>query len=196
MNNAGKVGALVLIFLFVSYLDWQDTEKTIETYCSMVDQNIWPDYKGISKKRMSYGGLKMATPTIGKKARQLAIDWFTASEVLATAKKNELELRNQLVATFFPTGLKKGINKFPMDDGFVIKATGVLNYKVDEAAAPAILKTIKEQFKVDAKSCIRTKLELAQGEYNNLSDEVKTVFNEALTITPGTPQLEIVKPKR
>lgn len=46
---AWKVAALVLMFLFVSYMDWQDTKKTLQTYCSMVDQNIWPDYKGISK---------------------------------------------------------------------------------------------------------------------------------------------------
>lgn len=133
---------------------------------------------------------------VGKKARQLAIDWFNASELLSTAKANELRLRNELVATFFPDGLQKGINKFPMDDGFVMKATGVFNYKVDEAAAPAVIKTIKERFKFDAKDCIRTKLELAQGEYNKLPDDVKKVFDEALTITPGTPQLEIVKPKR
>lgn len=133
---------------------------------------------------------------IGKKAKQLAIDWYQASLDLAKAKQTELDLRNQMVETFFPEGLKKGINKFPMDDGFVINATGVLNYKVDEAAAPAVLKTIKERFKFDAKECIRTKLELAQGNYNKLPDDVKKVFDEALTITPGTPQLEIVKPKR
>lgn len=138
------------------------------------------------------------TTIIDEKAKmqQLAIDWFNACIELAAAKEKEAALRKQVVGDFFPEGLQKGTNKFPMDNGFVMKATGVLNYKIDEAAAPAILKTIKEQFKIDAKACIRTKLELAQGEYNKLPDDVKKVFDEALTITPGTPQLEIMKPKR
>lgn len=130
-----------------------------------------------------------------KKQRELSAAWFTAKETLDAAKAAELELRLKVVKEFFPNGLSKGVNNCPIDNGFVLKGTGTVNFKIDEAKVPVVLKMVKEKFKVNV-DVFKTKIELKTGDYGKLPDDIKSVIDEALTITPGTPQLEIAKPKR
>lgn len=132
-----------------------------------------------------------------KKQKDIATAWANAKKNLDEAKAAEAALRKELVTAFFggDKELAKGVNSAELDKGYVVKATPAFNYKLDEAKLPVVLKLIKEKFGV-APKVVKTKLELAQGEYNKLSDEVKEAFNEALTISPGTTQVEIVLPKR
>lgn len=131
-----------------------------------------------------------------KKQKEISAKWYNAKKELDAVKKLEGELRIEMINTFYPKGLAKGVNKADLEGGFQMKATPAYNYKLDEAKLPIVLKGIKEKFKINLPLLVKTKLELSVGEYGKLSDEVKEAFNDCLTITNGTPQVEIVLPKR
>lgn len=114
---------------------------------------------------------------------------------------------------------KEGTNKLDLNDGTgaVIKADRVINRTVDDAAY-ANLKL--EQHALAAKvaageplepaeydrwnalkslklgDMVKYKPELALRNYRTLTTEEAAVFDEVLTIKDGTPQLEIMIPKR
>lgn len=120
--------------------------------------------------------------------------WFAACQALEAAKAAEIVLRRKIAAFFFRDP-KEGTNKVPLADGWVIKMQHVVNRTVDVAA----LTNLGDEF---AKAGLRTdvllkyKPEVQIANYRTLTDEQRNLFDQALTIKPGTPQLEIVKPKR
>lgn len=132
---------------------------------------------------------------ISAKLRNLLIEHATAAKNLAEWKAKEMELRTKVAEAFFPGGVKKGVNAYEIDDGFVLKITGSENIKVDEAKIPEIMKKVKTEFKLTPEIW-KTKVELKVGNYNALPAEVKEVINDCLTISAGSPSIEIVKPKK
>jgi len=135
--------------------------------------------------------------TATKKQKDLATAWKLSKDALDLAKVEESRLRKELVESFFGGDgkLAKGVNKAEIDKGWIVKATPAFNYKIDEAKLPFVLKMIKEKFNLKP-DVVRTKLELKEGDYNKLDDAVKEMFNDCLTINPGTTQVEIALPKR
>lgn len=148
-------------------------------------------------------------------------DWYRLKELLDDTKTKEFALRKKIYAHYFVVrdehGVeiqpKEGTNNFELPDGFVLKAQRVINRSVDQGSLAALkqekieLSEKKDLYENEKErlalllelpldDLVRYKPELETREYRKLSDEARNVFDTALVIKDGTPQLDIVKPKR
>lgn len=130
------------------------------------------------------------------KARVLR-EWNTAQKNLGLWKDFESSLRKTVVTAYIGDYVPKGTNHVPIGNDYFINAQGKLNYKVDESQIDAARKIMAEKYPgVKFDDLIRWKPELSESAYNKLTEEEKVIMGICLTISEGTPQLEIVKPKR
>ena len=120
--------------------------------------------------------------------------WADVSARLSTLKDEEADLRRMLFAGAFPNP-KEGTQTHLLPDGRKIKGQHTVSRKIDEAALPAVLATMREQGYANADALVRYKPELAKREWNSLSDEAKLTFSKAVIAVPGMPSLEIVPAK-
>ena len=131
--------------------------------------------------------------------------WMGIEGLQRGVKATEQDWRKDIFAAYFP-GHRKGTVNRDLGNGYILKAVGKLNYKLDpaidkvEAVMDAIEKVGNEgAFLADR--LVKTKYELAEGEYNKLAadnttqSEIKALVDSILTITDGSPSLEIVPPK-
>lgn len=126
-------------------------------------------------------------------------EWHQAVLAAQEAKKvveAEQALRKEVMALFFPEPVE-GTNKFELEAGWSLKATHKIERKVDEAALPAVLHQLREMG-VNPDPLIRTKPDLDPKAYKSLvqiNPDAAHVFEQALTIKPGSPTVELVPPK-
>lgn len=114
---------------------------------------------------------------------------------LAALKEQELDLRLKLFSGAFPNP-KEGTNTWKLPDGRELKGKHVVNRKIDEASLAVTLQAMRDAGVANADQLVRYKPELSKSEWNTLSDEMKLLFSPAVIATPGTPQFEVVVPKR
>lgn len=134
-----------------------------------------------------------------KSVASLAAQWYQAKKAADKAVAVEKALRADLVALAFPNGLKEGAkNKADLPESWQLSVTGVVNRSIDEAALGAAIELVEEKtgVKLDANDLIRYKPELKVAEYKKLSEEVRKLFDNALVIKDGSPQVEVKLPKR
>lgn len=120
--------------------------------------------------------------------------WHSACEELTKIKEKELALRKKISAFFFPNPTE-GTNKAPLADGWIIKLTHVVNRTIDMAAVT----NLGEEFTaagIRTDVLIKYKPEVSISNYRSMTEAQRNLFDQALTLRPGTPQVEIVKPKR
>lgn len=59
MLTKTAIGLLLLVlFAISSNMAFDDEQEDLKIYCSMIDQDIWPDYKGISQNECPKEGLE------------------------------------------------------------------------------------------------------------------------------------------
>lgn len=133
----------------------------------------------------------------GAPVAEIYREWQEVSLWLDTAKAREMELRKQLCATFFPEPVEGTNNAFAEIDGkkYAVKVGHKLNRKLDPAALDAVM---PELGKLDPALCelgvlIKYEAELVKKGYNALTDEQRKIFEQALTITEGAPELTITE---
>lgn len=143
--------------------------------------------------------------------------WYQKSATLKALRDEEMELRNKVTQYFFPDGLSEGVNDCEMPEGWKLKVTGVINRKVNVETIPAITaefaeaqKHLPEEEQVDISEFIKYKPEIAISSYKGLIKNVQltsgqtqehfkkllTIFDQVLTITDGSPQVELIEPKK
>jgi hypothetical protein len=136
---------------------------------------------------------EVTTPTIADIARL-----YTMQEELAKLKSAEAMLRRRIFDHFFPDpteGSKD--NKYPLNDG-----TGAIlqaDYKINRTVLEADLDLLKkdpEAPKLPYNKLIKYEPKLVKAEYNKLTNEERKVFDRALDIKPGMPDVKVVIPKR
>lgn len=129
----------------------------------------------------------MATP-------EELVEWYQLKQQLAEVKEREMELRKKIFASFFPEPIE-GTNKSPLSDGYVLKATHSIDRKVDDATFQNIkAELLNRGIAVD--SVVKYKPELSISAYRLLTEEQVKFFDQCLIIKPGSPQLDVVKPKK
>lgn len=107
--------------------------------------------------------------------------------------EKEQALRKEVFGLFFPAPTE-GTNKFDLPEGWTLKGTYKIDRKVDEQAVPAITEALRGMgVNVDLLVAYEPKLKTAT--YKELTAEQRVVFDQALTIKPGSPTLELVPPK-
>lgn len=140
-------------------------------------------------------------------SRDAAIaDYVETKKALAALQQLEREKRATLYTTLFP-GNVDTTETLDLGNGFKLKATGSLNYRLtfstkDDGDKPlqnaldAIEKTGNEGAFI-ADRLVRWKPELSVSEYKKLetASPIKALIDSVLTITPGSPTLELVLPK-
>lgn len=132
---------------------------------------------------------------------QMLNDWTEAKrkveEIAKPLVEHEMLLRKRCMGFFFPKAVE-GTNTLPLAQGWQLKGTMKFDRKVDDAAWPAVrhellLKGVHADALVDMKPSLNTK------NYRTLAtidpDSAK-IFEQALTIKPASPTLELVPPKQ
>lgn len=131
--------------------------------------------------------------------QQLLADWLAAQTEVASFKPaiaKEMELRKAVMAEFFPLP-KEGVNDFPLAEGWVLKGTYKLERKVDMDAIPAVYAKLREMG-VNPDPLLEYKASLVTSAYKSLATinpEAAHVFDQALTIKPASPTVELKAPK-
>lgn len=120
--------------------------------------------------------------------------WFDLKAQLDKVKAEELEVRNRIAKSNFPAPVE-GTNTTDLPDGWKLKMKYGLNRKLDEPQFLAMREALIEQG-VRTDELVVYKPDLSVSVYRTLTAEQMQFFDQCLTITPGTPSIEIVKPKR
>jgi hypothetical protein len=128
---------------------------------------------------------------------------YTMQQELAALKSAEAMLRKRIFDHFFPTPTEGSAgNKYPLNDGTgaVLQADHKINRTVLEAELDALKDAVKAEGsnlpKLPFNKLVKYKPELVKAEYNKLTAEEREVFDRALNIKPGMPELSVVIPKR
>lgn len=135
---------------------------------------------------------------------QEVFEWYECTEQLTKLRQREALLRARVFRHLVPTPVE-GMNtvelaKLPMfagipTEGYVLKAQHVIRRDVDEG----LLVVLQPQFtekKILVDKLIKRKPELVVSEYRKLTDEERQLFDQALIVKNGSPQLDIVRPKK
>lgn len=154
---------------------------------------------------------KTAEQLVAEKAQaeKNIAEWYQVAAKAKELKDRELELRNAIVQYYFPNGLKEGVNKCDMPEGWEMKATGKINRKVDPAMIVSVTQELAT-FEVEASDFIKYQPELdlkpyreliaavthSSGETLDKNKKILAVVDQLLIISDGTPALELVEPKK
>lgn len=126
-------------------------------------------------------------------------EWQQAVIDAAGAKaliEREQTLRKEVAELFFPAPVE-GTNAFELNAGYKLKLTYKLDRKLDEAALPAVMERVRGM-QVNTDELLKFEPTLVLKSYRalmQLHPEAAKVFDEALTIKPASPTLELVAPK-
>lgn len=138
-------------------------------------------------------------------------EWYNLRAELPAKVEREKELRNKIVNYYFPAGLKKGVQRAELPEGWKLKVTGVINVKIDVAAQQAVQKELAEKYGFDSGELIKYKPELSTSDYTEVLVKplaaatgdrlerlklLKATFDQMLIVTPGSPQVEVEAPKK
>ncbi|HWV46984.1 MAG TPA: hypothetical protein VN039_13345 [Nitrospira sp.] len=164
-------------------------------------------------------------PRTEEERQNLLQEWYKINDALGAMKSKESLLRAAVYREFFvkkdENGQdilpEEGTNKFSLPHDYVLKAQRVINRTVDAAALKQLSHTKAElEYKIAngitlsdeealqhkvlkgilLEELIKYKPELAIKEYRTLTVDEQRVFDDVLVIRDGSPQLEIVLPKR
>jgi hypothetical protein len=133
-------------------------------------------------------------PVIEQATQDDLNEWWRMSQELDKLKAEEMQLRKKIFATYFRAPVE-GTNTVPLSAGWVLKAAYPITRKVDVPLLTNLgLELAKQGLPMD--SLIKYKPELSVTDYRKLSDEQRKLLDQVLDIKPGSPQVEIVLPKR
>lgn len=121
--------------------------------------------------------------------KALLTQWSTMKGDLAKGCSEEMNLRKAIANTLFPDG-KEGTNKCYVED-VVVKAVLKINRSVDKGRLVAHADEFEEHG-ISVDSLVSYSPELKVGPYRKLSETQRAVFDQALTIREGAPELEIM----
>lgn len=136
-------------------------------------------------------------PFQGWSRDQMLVEWANRKKALADATIAEYQLRLAIVEAEFPQATE-GTNTIELGNGYKLKCTVKFNYNLDGEKTEDVLAKIANlgnEGTFIADRLVNWKPNLLVGEYRKLEGEYKRLFDEALTIKPGAPQVEIVEPK-
>jgi hypothetical protein len=116
-----------------------------------------------------------------------------AADAVKPTIEKEQALRKEVFALFFPAPIE-GTNKFDLPEGWALKGTYKIDRKVDEQAVPAVTEALRSMG-VNVDLLIGNEPKLKTATYRELTAEQRVIFDQALTIKPGSPTVELVAPK-
>jgi len=136
--------------------------------------------------------------TEADKAAKLA-EWHNAVQEALKAKsiiEAEQALRKEVAEMFFPEP-EEGTNTYELQAGYKLKLTHKIDRKVDIATLEAVKLQLRE-IGINPDPLIEMKPNLVVKAYKGLrqvNGDAAKIFEQALTIKPASPTLEVVAPK-
>lgn len=121
-------------------------------------------------------------------------EWYQLKAELSRVKSAEMLLRTKIFKAMFPAP-EEGTNSYPMEDGYVLKAKHTISREIDQGTFQAMREKFAEHG-INPDAVVRWKPSLEVKEYRHLTEEQIQLFDQCLIIKPGSPSLEIVKPKK
>lgn len=125
-------------------------------------------------------------------ATPLLDEWYEAKQNAEQWAQKEVALRKQIFAEAFPSP-DVGTNKVKLPHGMALIGTYRMNYRIDQAALEESRSLIPAE---TLEAVINYRPEIRDGKFRALSDEEQLLFAPFVTITPGTPGLEIKSAKK
>lgn len=125
--------------------------------------------------------------------------WLDAKNALDAAKATEMELRSKVIEGFnFDPKKAAGTEYADLANGWRLKAVKKQNYNLDKDKTDAALSELEKsgsdgQFIADR--LVKWKPDLSIAEYRKLNATHKAIIDRVLTVTPGSPSLELIEPK-
>lgn len=119
--------------------------------------------------------------------------WTESVAAVAAAQATERRLRQEVFAAAFPTP-KEGTNNAELPGNWKLTAKLPINRSIDLALLPAAFAQIRGMG-VNPDPVVKYNPEVVMKEYKALPPEARLIFDTALTIKPGMPQMELVAPK-
>lgn len=123
----------------------------------------------------------------------LVTDWNAKKKAADTAALAEREARALLVGSVFPELVEGAGNKADIGHNMILQVTGTITRKVDMAMLEPLKTTIPAEI-MDL--VIRMKPEVSASNWKAQPLSVKKLFGDAITETPGTPQVKLVPKKK
>lgn len=124
--------------------------------------------------------------------QKLLARWFKAQSELQALKKQEMELRLEVFATYF-TNPTEGNNAYPLPNNYQLNAKHTINRKVDAEMLQALRPQMDKL--LISPGLFKYNPTLVISEYRNLAKTQLHQVDQALTISEGTPSLEIILKK-
>lgn len=129
---------------------------------------------------------------------QILGQWEKAKTEMAKWKDLEMQCRVAYIEMVSDANKLTGTENIELQNGYKAKIVKKQNYNVNQDTVNDALDQIEntgEAGKLIAERLIKWKAELSKTEYDQLSDAHKKIIDNVITVTPGTPTLEIVAPK-
>lgn len=117
--------------------------------------------------------------------------------VAAYSKYLEMLWRLKVADDCFPEHAEEGTETLELGEGWKLTAAFKNSYKVDEATIRDDLQKVSDlgaAYGEAVKGLIKYKPEVSVTVYKTLSDEIKDIINNSLTIKPGVPTLKLIEP--
>lgn len=157
--------------------------------------------------------------SVATEANMVLLEWKNAKEVLEAAKAKEMELRKHIVSDFgfFNDEKKKGTENYDLGNGYSLKCVKKENYKIENKKGEAFRvlhsigliaegmltssyseeKAMGEQLQEIAKELFSFDANLKLTQFEKLPKEsvARKMIENILTITDGSPTLELIAPK-
>ena len=130
-------------------------------------------------------------------ADQILQEWEVAATQLAILKADELRLRNEYVKLVSNPTKESGTENIELGAGYKAKIVKKQNYNVNQDTVNVALDKMENdspEGKVYADQVIKWKAELSKTQYDLMPEKYRKMIDACITITPGTPSLEIVAP--
>lgn len=129
-------------------------------------------------------------------------EWNDCQQQLGRLKSREMLLRLRIFQHVFPTP-DEGANNAKLADGLLIKGQYKIDRKVDEALLSVMKapnpdldgKSIFEVGGINPDKLVKYEPSLITGEYRELTDEQRILFERVLIMKPGAPSMTIEVPK-
>lgn len=129
-----------------------------------------------------------------KEFGNLLAEWYLTTQAVLPLKEAESNMRKSIFSMAFPEP-KEGTNSLKLADGYVLKGIYGYNRKVDNELLTNIFeKLVEAEIPIDM--LVKYKPEVKVTIYKALSEQQRNLFDQCLTIEPGSPSLKIEKPKR
>ena len=121
-------------------------------------------------------------------------EWYLLKDQLVPLAIKEKELRSKIFKAAFPEA-KEGTNKYDLGSGYILKAVYPITRDIDVA----LLDTYKEKLAenhISEDKLIKRVPKLETKFYKCLTKEELKLVDQFLIIKGGSPQMDIIAPKK